>query len=88
MTDNGDRPIFPSIKWFEIIANQTPVPVCDGGLTKRELFAITATDADVSMAAQAYLARSGGTACSNAQARVFHADALLSELNKKEAEKK
>lgn len=47
------------------------------GMSLRDYFATHATDEDVSMAAQAYMAKFGKEVCSVADARYFHADAML-----------
>ena len=47
------------------------------GMSLRDYFAVHATDQDVKMASQAYMAKFNKEVCSVAEARYYHADAML-----------
>lgn len=86
---NDGGPAFPSLRVEDCNGRETRAQIdrTEGtlggflvnhpGATLRDYFAVHATDRDVQMAAQVFMAVHEALACSNATARYFHADAML-----------
>lgn len=75
--DNGIEPAFPFVKEMECL---NPTQRVFAGLNKRELFAAMALQG--LMANLAALRREGFRDCDITKFSLFHADALLAELEK------